>query len=522
MPVSIVANLSSQYAQQAIRVRNENVTTGTQRLSSGLRVFASSEDPAAVAVGTALRIENASLSKAQINAAGGVSMLQIADGALGQIGDIAIRMKALATQASSGQIGDNERAAINLEYQALKAEIDRIAGDTEFNGVQLLAGIPDFDTIGAHNYSMDGITQIAFNSPTFEIDSAYRYTYDSTTEQFTLTRTDRATTTTQTIDITGLLDNMAGTNQNLAPGQTLELHFNGLGVSLTLGSAFDRTANILPTITDNSGADIAFTPAVTSFTPATTDLPMEGVDALRNVIGAYSGVTGDLTLNLDTDGAAVIITGVPGLYFRVNGGLPLADGVDTPDLVAASPVYIDIYTTTGDYLLGRVDLGAVATTGTTDGTLVVPLGQGLMAADFNGDRAPTTLTYMVGTSVIVGQDLIEVDVPATGVAPLGLTDSTITDQASADVAIDLLGTVLNTINQARAQLGAQQARMEFVARNLAVITENNTAARSSLLDADVPEEITNLTNDQAMLEVGISMLSQSNRLPQILLELLRG
>ena len=101
MPVSIVSNLSSQFAQSSIRLRNEHVTLSTQRLSSGQRVFAASEDPAAVAVATGLRVENAALANAQINAAGGVSMLQIADGALAQIGDIAIRLKALATQASS-------------------------------------------------------------------------------------------------------------------------------------------------------------------------------------------------------------------------------------------------------------------------------------------------------------------------------------------------------------------------------------------------------------------------------------
>lgn len=522
MPVSIVANLSSQYAQHAIRVRNDNVTAGTQRLSSGLRVFASSEDPAAVAVGTALRIENASLSKAQINAAGGVSMLQIADGALSQIGDIAIRMKALATQASSGQLADPERASIDLEYQALKSEIDRIAGDTEFNGVRLLAGTAAFDIIGAHAYSVDGITNLVFDQTLVTDDAAFRYSYNSTTEEFTLTRVDGVVAGSQTFDLTGLLDNVAGNNQNLSAGQSLTLHFSGLGVSLTLGSAFDRTADILPVVDiGNVHADTTFTPAAPVFTPNIAGISLVGIEALSDLGGAYSAATGLLAFDLSSDGAAVTLGGIVGLSYSVNGGAPLADGADTGNLVGAG-TYIDIYTTEGNELVGRLALGDVATSGAGAGTLTVPVGQGLVGADFTGQAGATTLTYMVGSGVIVGQDLIEVRVPAVTVSALGLTTSEVTTQSNANAAITTLDSVLTLINQSRAQLGAQQARMEFVARNLTVITENNTSARSALMDADVPTEITNLTNDQAMLEVGISMLSQSNRLPQILLELLRS
>lgn len=520
MPVSIVSNLSSQFAQNAIQLRNDNVTNSTQRLSSGKRVFASSEDAAALAVSSSLRIENAALANAQINAAGGVSMLQIADGSLSQIGDIAIRMKTLAIQASTGNYGPTERAALDQEFQALKGEIDRISGDTEFNGVRMLAGRPAFTLAGAHDYSADGVVGLNLGQSNLTADATFRYSYDSSTEQFTLTQIDGGTATSQVIDITALLDNVAGTSQNLGAGRTLPLSFNGLGVTLTLGSAFDRGADILPTVTDGTGSDISLT--TPTFVPATTNLSGEAVAALQALGAPYAASSGDIVFDVQTDGTAVTLAGVPGLRFDVNSGGVGADGAASADLVGAATL-VDVYITTasGQELLGRLNLGAVATTGPTDGTLTVPLGQGIVGATYDGLTGDTELTYKIGTGIVAGQDLLTVNVAAVRVDALGLTSVNVLDQFSADNAITVMSTVLTTINQVRAQLGAQQARLEFVGRNIATVTENNEGARSALIDVDVPAEITNLTNDQAMLEVGVSMLSQANRMPQLLLDLLR-
>lgn len=140
---------------------------------------------------------------------------------------------------------------------------------------------------------------------------------------------------------------------------------------------------------------------------------------------------------------------------------------------------------------------------------------------------------MIGSGVIANEDLLTVRVPATTLLALGLEVPASTDpvisaisvnvltQVDADDAINRLSTVLTTINQARAQLGAQQARLEFVGRSLGAVQENNEGARSALVDVDVPAEISRLTNDQAMLEVGVSMLGQANRLPELLLQMLR-
>ncbi|PIZ29685.1 MAG: hypothetical protein COY40_06420 [Alphaproteobacteria bacterium CG_4_10_14_0_8_um_filter_53_9] len=520
MPVSIVSNLSSQYAQSAIRLRNEAVSDSTQRLSSGSRVFSASEDAAALAVGTGLKIENAALNKARLNATGGVAMLQVADGALGSVQDILVRLKTLATQASSGNVSDSERALVNQEFSALKLELDRIAGDTEFNGVSLLAGSAQFSYDEGHALSSDGIS-LTVKSDSLVADGVFRISYDSATEALTATRVDGGVTTSQTIDMTALLDSVAGVGQNLSGAETAKAHFGTLGVEITLDNAFDRSSDLLNTVTDNTGANITFDTPV--FTPAGTSLGINAVEGLALVGPALSAVSGDLTLAVTSVGGAITLGGVAGLSFGINGGGAGTSGAASGDIAGAATVeiYVD-NSDTGKTLVGTLSATSFSTGGDDTGTVILPLSQGLIGADFIDLNGSRTLTYMVGTGVIEGQDLINVTVPTVSSDALNLATQSITTQSGADVAITAIGVALDTIAQARAEVGAQQVRLEQVAATIAIRVENNELAKSALLDVDVAEEITNLSNNNAMLEVGVSMLTQSNRLPQILMQMLRN
>ena len=110
MPVSITANTSARYAQSSLIQQSAAVTKGTLKMSTGQRVLSAADDAAALAIGTSLKIENSGLKSAILNATSGTSMLQIADGALGQIAELMTRLQSLATQASSGQYDDPTRA----------------------------------------------------------------------------------------------------------------------------------------------------------------------------------------------------------------------------------------------------------------------------------------------------------------------------------------------------------------------------------------------------------------------------
>jgi flagellin len=533
MPVSIIGNTAASYAQSAITSRNNAISLSTQRISSGTRVTSAGDDAAALAVGTSLKIENAGLGTAILNATSGNSMLQIVDGAMGQLSDIMIRLKTIATEASSDHLDDTSRQLANSEFSTLIQEIDRIASTTTFNDASLLTGSKDYQA-NAPASSADGISGIRFDQNVLTSDGVFRYSYDKVSEKLTLERLDDdgSVADAQSVDLTGLLDAAAGKGQNLSGGKLLEVGFSQLGVTLTLGAGFNRGTDIAAGVTAATGANISVaTPALTT---TSANMSVDTVTALGAVAtatpAAYDPTTGKLTLTLNSDGTNVTLAAIPGISYVVNG-VATASGAASGALDPTAntiQVLVDLPNGAGTQDLGSVTTGAVATTAAGTGTLSVGVGSGLLAVKDSGAIAPKFLSYKVGIGVVAGQDTIAVQVPAMTLEALGLKDpvtGVITDVSTAfkaDAAIDILGRALTTLNTGRATVGAQQTRMESVISNLGVVTENNEAARSSLMDVDVSKEISDLTTNQVMMQASIAMLGKANQLPSILLDLLKN
>lgn len=137
---SINTNVAAYFAQKNIGSASDSASASIARLSSGNRIVKASDDVAALATGTSLRTSVTTLKQALLNTSQGSSLLQIADGALGQVVDILQRQKALSVQAGSGSLSDTDRAFLNQEFQALSEEINRIATSTKFSSVNLLNG----------------------------------------------------------------------------------------------------------------------------------------------------------------------------------------------------------------------------------------------------------------------------------------------------------------------------------------------------------------------------------------------
>lgn len=140
MVSSIISNIAAYSAQGNIGKASASAASSIARLSSGNRIVHSSDDVAALSVGTALASTVTTLKQALANTTQGTSLLQVADGALAQISDILQRQKAIATQANSGTLSDTERGYLNQEFQALTSQVDQIAGSTTFSSVNLLDG----------------------------------------------------------------------------------------------------------------------------------------------------------------------------------------------------------------------------------------------------------------------------------------------------------------------------------------------------------------------------------------------
>ncbi len=526
MPVSITANLSARYAQGSLMKQNEAVTNSTARMSSGSRVLSAADDASAMAIGTSLKIENAGLKSAMLNAASATSMLQIADGALGQISELLSRMNVLAVQGSSGQYDDATRALLDGEFQGLVGEVDRIARATSFNGVDILAGTPQFALDSGSSMATDGIRNIRVDASVLTADSSFRYTYDQATEVLRVTKIDGATMPApfQEINLTPLLNGSVGVGIDLSGSQTLELSFSQMGLTLVLGAGFQRNVDIGNPVAV-TGATVAAT--ATTFAPATTNVPNTLVGDLLALGGVYDPATGGLNLPVTTSGAGgtVVLDAVPGISYAVNGGAVGAVNTPSADLAGAGTtvdVYADLADGTGQVLLGRVTLGSMAATGAGSGVMQLDAAGGALTATGTGQVGARHLTYKVGTGVLAGEDTLGVDVPAMTIQALGLTGLKIDTQADAAAAISKLKNAMAVLNQGRAAVGAQQLRLEAVGRNLGVISDNNESARSAMLDVDVGLEISTLTANQTLMQASIAMLGRANKMPDMLLELLRN
>ena len=140
MALSVATNTSAATAHRYLRVNDLEAARSLAKLSAGSRIVRASDDAASLAVGTKLRADVNALKQAQVNASHGSSVLQVADGALQQVSDILIRMKALATQAVTGSISDTERGYLNSEFTQLATQLTSISTQTKFNGDTLLDG----------------------------------------------------------------------------------------------------------------------------------------------------------------------------------------------------------------------------------------------------------------------------------------------------------------------------------------------------------------------------------------------
>jgi flagellin len=136
----INTNLSAIAAQNSLRTSALNQTTAMERLSSGIRINSAKDDAAGLAISTRMTANIRGLSAAIRNANDGISLTQTAEGALSSIGDNLQRIRELAVQSANTGNSDSDRGALNTEARQLVSEIDRIANNAQFNGIKLLDG----------------------------------------------------------------------------------------------------------------------------------------------------------------------------------------------------------------------------------------------------------------------------------------------------------------------------------------------------------------------------------------------
>ena len=143
MSLRIGTNVQSLAAQRHLGINNDNQKDSLEKLASGTRINRAADDAAGLAISENMRAGIRSIRQGVRNANDGIAMIQTAEGGMNEIANILVRFRELSIQAASDTIGDTERGFIDKEVQQLKAEVDRNAHSTEFNGHKLLNGEGD-------------------------------------------------------------------------------------------------------------------------------------------------------------------------------------------------------------------------------------------------------------------------------------------------------------------------------------------------------------------------------------------
>ncbi|MBP9708621.1 MAG: flagellin [Oligoflexales bacterium] len=179
MGLRIRTNVASLVAQRRLGLTTDSLAESMGKLSSGQRINKSADDAAGLAISESLRGKIRSLEQAKRNANDAVSMVQVAEGGMNEVSNILIRLKELATQAASDNIGNVERSFTNKEYVELVDEIQRIANSTEFNGHKVLLGgdgnndVSEFVFhIGSGDGTVPNVDQINISIDDIKIDAA--------------------------------------------------------------------------------------------------------------------------------------------------------------------------------------------------------------------------------------------------------------------------------------------------------------------------------------------------------------
>ena len=487
MALGIISNFAANVAHRNLIVSDRELSSSLAKLSSGRRVLSAKDDAASLAIGSRLNAEVQAQKQARVNAIQASSMLQIADGAMAMVNDILVRMKTLAVQSGSGQLSDTERTLLDTEYQALLSEVDRIAADTEFNGVSMVNGSTSTTTsVNGQSASnnlveaVDGFTSIVFGDSVG--NTSFTIAFDATTNLITLTNLT-----------TGASQGVAIGATAIAVGSTQTVDFTTLNVVVTLGDAFDKTSDIAPTGTFTLGGSGtgAVDDTTVTMTAADASSAVISLDSQAIVIDHATATATTFTVGNFTGSVDMTATG--------NKTVTLSDGSGA------------------DFTISFTVTTAFTDSGTTSSLTVGDLGT--LVFGQSATSSATTFSFKLGTGTTANVDDVTFSISSITASALSLDGGDILSIANSDTASANITAALDTLNTARAGIGANQNRLQFASDNLAITIENSEAARSNLMDLDIAAEMTVFTGKLVLVQAGIAMLAQANQLPQNLLRL---
>ncbi len=542
-------NLNAINANNKMNINVSGTKKATEKLSSGYQINRAGDNAAGLAISEKMRSQIRGLSQATKNANDGISLIQTAEGGLNETHSILQRMRELAVQSANGTYQDDtDREAIQLEVDALKSEIDRIASSTEYNGMKLLDGslggskaVTEFGAkygaVSTANTDLVGAT-ITSNIAGVKVTTAYAASGKGgenalwSADGKTLTMNLVAGETYTQKDIDNLIANATQSKdggQTQAPSEISIKLANGVMTASKAGDT-DPTVAGLRATGSNSADVIKLVGDKMSGAHGSSDQ----VTFTANSYGkAYdTGMASKITISTDVAAGKENV--------EVTKAAEPADAATGKKATAAE---IKLHLSTGktytekdienilkeagyDYSVKLED--TTNTDGDADGKIYfnvkgdaeVDIKDG---AGVGKDSVPNNgkgLTFQIGANGVEDQR-VTLNVNDMSSSAIGVANSDVSTQDSANAAIDMVDAAVKTVSMQRAGLGALQNRLEYTVNNLTTTNENLTAAESQIRDTDMATEMINYTKNNILQQASQAMLAQANQQPQAILQLLQ-
>jgi flagellin len=505
MAAVINTNVASLNAQRSLMGSNGALQTSLQRLSSGLRINSAKDDAAGLAISSRMSAQISGINQATRNANDAISLSQTAEGALSQSSDILRRMRDLSVQSANDTNSGSDRIALQQEVGQLQEELNRVANETEFNGKKLLDG-----SFSAQQF------QIGANAnQTISIGMSSAKATDMGNQQV-------SSAGGSTFGVVVGTGGVAGT-PNTPPANNVAVQ--------TLNVSGLKSANVAVAAGD-SASTVAAAVNRESATTGVTATSRTEAQLTAALAGGTTPSTYTFTLSSKGSGTATTPVNISAQVSNQNDLGGLADAINaksgqTGITAVAKAGVITLANEAGDdIIVGNVSDGAGGGTlsveaAAADGSYT---GTGTVMTEDNATRITGQVKFNSSSSFSVTSSA------TTGALVTGTTGSTLSNVGQIDIgsqkgasnALIVIDSALDFVNGLRAKLGASQNRVESSISNLSTTSENLTAARSRIQDADFAQETASLTRSQVLQQAGMAMLAQANAQPNQVLTLLRG
>ena len=493
-------NLTAMNSNRMLGINTKSQAKSTEKLSSGYKINRAADDAAGLSISEKMRKQIRGLTQASANAQDGISAVQTAEGALGEVQDMLQRMNELAVKAANGTNSEDDRSYIQNEIDQLTTEIDRVAETTKFNETYLLKG--DKSLANEHSFSYKAFKTAQAANATFNTDGGTSIT-------LTYAAGDAITSEDQQNEVNDLLKSL-----------------RDQGASVTYTSSYAKGA---------AGQTDTYT------------LSLNGAAADKYTVNATATAgqfeiknsTGKTLLKLTADGATAPTLNA-GDADKTQKATIIATSITAAEATVSTAKYYD---KDGNEISANAlnkyfdattnDAGVTTVSKRADApALYDAVGNKLVGARWDAAKdnvsALNDVLHSLSLTLHVGADAtdnnqITMNIASMSAKGLGVNGLKVdgNDDSNARTSIATIKEAIQKVSTQRSALGAVQNRLEHTINNLDNVVENTTSAESQIRDTDMATEMVKYSNNNILSQAGQAMLAQANQSNQGVLSLLQ-